>query len=311
MRQEIKDLMERFPVRKSRAQKAGFRDWLTSVLTGAGYEPRVDAGKGLLKSNNVIVGDPEGAKVVFTAHYDTPARMFWPNMLAPKSFLLTIVLQLPILVVMLGVTFGVSYGVERLTDEYLASLWAGYGVLLVLLWLMLAGPANPSNVNDNTSGTVTILLIALSMPAELRDKVAFVWFDNEEKGLMGSGKLKKQHGKGMKETLLVNFDCVSDGDHLCLFPTKGLKKRSELMDLLEETFPSAGEKTVELVRGTGYYPSDQKNFPLGVGVAAFHSSKFGPWLGRIHTARDTVFMEENIHLLCESSLALARRMGEP
>lgn len=73
---------------------------------------------------------------------------------------------------------------------------------------------------------------------------------------------------------------------------------------------SDGSKTVEIVRGFGFYPSDQKAFPCGVGVAALHKSWFGSWLGRIHTNRDTVFQAENIELLRKGALALAKRLTD-
>ena len=62
---------------------------------------------------------------------------------------------------------------------------------------------------------------------------------------------------------------------------------------------------VQVIRGFALYPSDQRKFPLGVGVAAMHKSWFGYWMGRIHTARDTVFMPENIELLRQGALSIS------
>ncbi|MGN0967644.1 MAG: hypothetical protein ACI4O3_00115, partial [Oscillospiraceae bacterium] len=90
-----------------------------------------------------------------------------------------------------------------------------------------------------------------------------------------------------------------------------LKQEEETLDLLEQSFLSDGSKTVEVVRGFGFYPSDQKVFPRGVGVAALHKSWFGYWLGRIHTNRDTLFQAENIELLRRGALTLAARAFNP
>ena len=49
-------------------------------------------------------------------------------------------------------------------------------------------------------------------------------------------------------------------------------------------------------KGT-HYPSDQKNFKNSIGVAAFRKSKFGLYLDKIHTPKDTVFDERNIGVL--------------
>ena len=39
------------------------------------------------------------------------------------------------------------------------------------------------------------------------------------------------------------------------------------------------------------------NFKRSIGIAAFHKKALGYRVGRIHTARDTVFDESNIDLL--------------
>ena len=85
---------------------------------------------------------------------------------------------------------------------------------------MMAGPANRHTANDNTSGVITLLEIALSLPEELRSDVCFVWFDNEERGLLGSAAFAGKHKETKKGALVLNFDCVGDGDSLQFFPTK-------------------------------------------------------------------------------------------
>ena len=55
-----------------------------------------------------------------------------------------------------------------------------------------------------------------------------------------------------------------------------------------------------------FYPSDQANFSRGVGVAALKKTKGGLlYMDRIHTKRDTVYMEENIAYLTEGAVRLA------
>lgn len=310
MTPQTQELLRRFPVRKSRVQKAQFRQWLLEVLGEAGYAVSVEESGSLIRSANVVAGEAAGARVLFTAHYDTPARLPWPNLICPHNLLITLLLQLPLVAVMLAAVFAVEVGVIALTDSSLAGILAGYLLLVGVVWLMLAGPANPSNVNDNTSGVITLMETALSLPPEHRAGVAFVFFDNEEKGLVGSAAFKKRHMGELADTLVVNFDCVSDGDHLRLFPGKGAKRREDLLAALERCYRPEGDKQVEVARGWGMYPSDQLHFPLGVGAAAFRRSKLaGYWLGRIHTPRDTVLQEENIALLRRGSLALAAEMS--
>ena len=68
----INTLVEKFPIRRSKEQKEAFRAWAVEQATQMGYQAQVEAVK---DHNNVVIGDPETAKAVFTAHYDTPATL--------------------------------------------------------------------------------------------------------------------------------------------------------------------------------------------------------------------------------------------
>jgi len=62
---------------------------------------------------------------------------------------------------------------------------------------------------------------------------------------------------------------------------------------------------VEVASKGVIYPSDQANFPVGVGVAALKTSKSGIlYMDRIHTKRDTVCREENIEFLRDGAVRL-------
>lgn len=307
---ETKYLLENFQVRKSNTQKADFRKWLMAVLTDAGYDPKVESGGSLIKSSNVIIGDPETAVVVYTAHYDTCAVLPFPNLITPQNIFLYLLYQILICIPMFVLAISAEVMLLILWDGcpmWLAMLVV-YFVLGFCIWWMMAGPANKHTANDNTSGTVTLLEIALTLPKQDREKVAFIFFDNEEKGLLGSSQFKKQHGKSMMNTLLINFDCVSDGEYVQFYPNRKVKQNEEMMLNLEQSFLSTETKTVQIVRGFGFYPSDQRAFQCGVGVAALHKSLLGYWLGRIHTNRDTVFQTENIDLLRKGALTLIARL---
>ena len=56
---------------------------------------------------------------------------------------------------------------------------------------------------------------------------------------------------------------------------------------------------------SAFYPSDQMNFPVAVGAAAMQKKPLlGLYMGRIHTARDTVLQEENIAFLADGARKL-------
>lgn len=305
-----RELLGSFPIRKSRAQKAAFRDWLGRALNEAGWETRVEEDKSLVYSANVTAGDPDTAEVILTAHYDTCAVLPIPNFITPRNGLVFLLYQILVAAVMLAVAIGAEELVLTLLHPPMwVALAVVYAVLLLIIWWMLGGKANKHNANDNTSGVITLLEAALALPEEARGRVALVFFDNEEKGLLGSAAFYKKHKAAMKDKLLLNFDCVGDGDHILFFPSKSLRKNTERTAELESAFAPDGNKEILVcTKGFSVYPSDQKHFPLGVGVAALHKSPgVGYWLGRIHTKRDTVLDEENVHLLTRGILALLSR----
>lgn len=308
-------ILSDFQVRKSKKQKEAFRAWLCQELEAAGYAPRVEKG---FAAKNVVAGDPETARVIFSAHYDTCAVLPIPNFITPRNMFFYICYQF-LLVIPLFLAVAVLEGALLAVAEALNSLilllsmpFTSLALCAFFIWWIIDGPANKHTANDNTSGVVTLLETALAMPAADRGKVCFVFFDNEEKGLFGSAAFTKAHKKAKKETLNINFDCVSDGDYIQFFPDARLKKRDpEALDRIEAAFRSCGGKQVEVVRGSGFYPSDNKAFKRGVGVCALKKKRIiGYYMNRIHTKRDTVFQEDNIVLLRDGALALAAGTGE-
>lgn len=291
------DVLRDFPVRKSKKQKEQVRAAVRSYVESLGYTYQEEPGS--FSSRNVVLGDPEGAEILITAHYDTCAHLPFPNLITPCNLLLFLLYQLLLVAVLLAVVFGVSIGLGILLQSPMAGIAGYYLLLIALVWFMLCGPANRNNANDNTSGVVTVLETAASLPPDLRDKVCFVLFDLEEAGLVGSSSYRKRRRKAIGRQWMFNLDCVGDGDEILLFPSKSIKKNGAMTDWLRAFCPPAGKKTLTVRdRGFAFYPSDQAGFPLGVGVAALHRSSWaGLYLGRIHTNRDTVLEEANVRLL--------------
>ena len=75
-------LMPEFEVRKSRAQKTAFIGMLAGRF---GDRMRTETCGSLVKSRNIVIGDPETAKIIYTAHYDTCARLPVPNFITPRN----------------------------------------------------------------------------------------------------------------------------------------------------------------------------------------------------------------------------------
>ena len=262
-----------------------------------------------MKSCNIVVGDPDAADVIFTAHYDTCAVLPLPNFITPRNLLWYLLYQLLLCLPMLLFAIAAEVVLLHLNAPFCSAMAAVYLVLGFCVWWVIDGRANRHTANDNTSGVMTLLELLLTLPEELRGKVCVVFFDNEEKGMFGSAGFARQHKAVKRNKLLVNFDCVSDGDSIQLYPNRALKKEHETLALLERAFVPQGEKTVEVVRSFGFYPSDQRCFVRGAGVCALKKSRwFGYYMDKIHTRRDCAFDEKNIALLCAGAIRLAEQI---
>lgn len=300
------DVLTQFPVRKNKKQKQAFRDAVTAWAKPLGYEAKEE--KCDFGGRNLVLGDPNKAEFLVTAHYDTCARLPFPNLITPCSFWCFIGYQLLITLVMLLPAVLLAAAVYLLTESSMLSRL----VFLVLLWtdifLMLIGPANPNNANDNTSGVVTVLEILRTLDPGLRNKVCFVLFDLEEAGLIGSAAYRKAHKKASDNQIVLNLDCVGEGDEMLIFPTRKLKKDKKRMAPLYGICGYFGNKSL-LVRDKGFsiYPSDQGNFPYGVGIAALKRKKKLLYLDRIHTVKDTCLDETNVNILRSALTTLVSR----
>lgn len=291
------DTLKYYPVRKSGKQKYAFRDAAVRYLESQDYPVKLEHGS--FGSINIVAGDPEKAKFLVTAHYDTPARMPIPNLITPCNLLTFLLYQTLVAFLMLCIMAAAAGIIWLLTKNSDLTYWLSYLCLLLFIGLMMFGPANPSNANDNTSGVVTLLEIARSLPESQRDKVCFVLFDLEEAGLIGSASYRKAHKAATETQIVLNLDCVGDGNEIALFPSKKLRGDRQKMLLLCKSVGRFGSKTISVIhKGFSYYPSDQRNFPLGVGISAFNRKKnVGLYCDKIHTPKDTVLDETNVNLL--------------
>ena len=289
------DVLEKFPVRKSKAQKQEFRAAVKSYAEELGYT--VTEEKGAFGARNLILGDPENAKFLATAHYDTCSRMLVPNFITPCNVPVYLLYQL-------GIVFG--FAIAAIAIGLAAGLLLGsaavkmvsFNAYCLLALIMILGPANKTNANDNTSGVVTVLEIAKTLPENQRHKVCFVLFDLEEAGIIGSSSYRKKHKRASDDQLILNLDCVGDGDHLMMFPTKKLRKDQRKMSSLYRACGYFGEKSLLLhEKGASIYPSDQKHFPYGVAICALRKYKKFFYMSRIHTPKDTILEETNVNIL--------------
>lgn len=286
-----KEILEKYQIRKSKKQKTEFIEFMRAHFPELKVESDI-----FDYSRNIVIGNPDTAKAVFGAHYDTCAVMPIPNFIMPKNMLVSFLYAFVLVVPMLIISMAAGKLAAMLLNDTSVTGICFLLVYWVFFLLMMFGPANKHTVNDNTSGVITLIELMSTMPPEERAQYCFVFFDNEEKGLFGSSYFAKEHKEVMKNKLLINFDCVSDGDDIMLIIDK--KSFPEYADMLKSAFEHHEGKNVLIETNKGiHYPSDQKNFKKNIGVAAFRRGRFGLYLGRIHTNRDTVMDERNIEII--------------
>ncbi len=307
MEQIINDLFEKHQVRKSKKQKTAFIEYTRQRATELGWESRVE--RGALGVRNIVVGDPEKAKVIYTAHYDTCAVLPFPNFLTPKSVGLYLLYNLAVVIPIFILMFALFFVSALLEYRFGLNTWLCFALRLVVVFaicdLMIFGPANKHTANDNTSGVAVLFGIMKSLPAEQRESVALVFFDLEEAGMIGSSAFAGKHKEIKNGKLLINYDCVSDGRDLMVLVKKAA---APYRDKLSESFVTNEAMDVDIT-DKALYPSDQMQFKCGVGVAAFKKTRGGMlYMNKIHTPKDTVFRRENIDFLVESSIKLAERL---
>lgn len=297
-------IMEKYQQRKTKKQKDAFIEFMQACYP----ELKVEK-KGLMGSRNLILGEPEKADIVFTAHYDTVGVSIVPNRVTPDRpyiRLLNMLLVIaPIVIAMVIAAMvmehiGIPEGLRKAI--ILGIYW------LMFFWMFFGGKPNPNTANDNTSGVLTLCSIIDALPRDLRSRAAFIFFDNEEYGCVGSGAYYGAHKAEMKERLIFNMDCVGDGDTILLVVSKKALPLYE--EKLRAVFPENEKFKVRIASAKKVnYSSDQKRFPVSVAAAAM---KTGKWLGlymdRIHTKKDTVCDAENIKYLTDCAVEFLRKI---
>ncbi|MBE5947452.1 MAG: M28 family peptidase [Lachnospiraceae bacterium] len=310
------DILLKYEIRKSNKEKTAFIDYMKERLAAAGYDSEKDVkveekGRGLFKSRNIVVGNPKEAKVLFGGHYDTCAWMPFPNFMAPTSTVLFWGYQILLVVMMIVPTALIGFVAGFIFDSGVVAYFTFLFALFALLIQLMVGFRNKHTANDNTSGIITLTHILEKMPEEMRSKVCVIYFDNEEKGLLGSAFFYNKHRKQIKDKMLINFDCVGDGDHIVTM-ANGKSRDDAKYPLFVETLEKAaeGSQVHYLCRKMKFmmFPSDQANFKKGIGVCSLKKSPIGLYVARIHTYFDTKCRRENIDYLTKSMVSFVEKL---
>ena len=292
-------LLTIYPIRKNSYQKEEFRKWLAGELRRSGWRSHEEHYGKFNGSVNMIAGDPDKATVFLCAHYDTPSRMLVPNFVSPTNVAAHVIYHFAAAMIMVVLALLVSFAVSFPLNQPGLMLPLFIILALGLLWSSVYGPANRSNANGNTSGVLALLAIAKALPHNKR--VCLVFLDNNERNLLGASAFRKKHPGAASNSLFFNFDCVGDGEHLLLMPSKLSRWDESLLSALNKAFSDEGTVHAKvLTQGLVYYPSDHRKFKFHVAVCACRRlAGLGYYIPRLRTKRDTVLSLDNITAITE------------
>lgn len=243
---DLRDLMMLYGVtlgaRHTKKQRYLFAAQMKETLTASGWDYRIQTnpkGKTARKVKNIIVGDPDRAKTVFVAPYDTPTKAtgkftyypFHPDRtLKEENRDVHIKTLLGTLLALLSVPL-IWVGMDRGGWWYLLLFAAGG--FLVGGYRVMKGRANAVNFNRASAA----LAVCVKLTEALKDKknsVAFVFCDRSVTGYEGYKVLGMELSQNAN---VVVLDAVAYGETLVLAhgPLANLRAKKLLEKLPDGT----------------------------------------------------------------------------
>ncbi len=303
MKDYLHEIHSLHPTRRKYDDKTKFIEYVKQEV--GDYEVTL---QGKRKTRNIVIGDVKNAKVVFTAHYDTPATSVIPNIMMPLNKITYFVYSFAFvgLIVLVSILLAEFITSALDLDRNLRSI-----IYLVIyfstIYLMMLAFENKNNLNDNTSGVATVMSLIKKLDKD--SNVAFILFDNEEKGLIGSGQFNKEFKEVMENKPLINLDCVANGDEIVVIINN---EEMASVDLLKESIVNTERYNVNFYnKKEAMGNSDQKHFKNGVGIFACHKGKFIKlYTPYIHTNKDIVADVENINYLTDKLTDYVSKLNE-
>ena len=296
-----------FPVRRKPTEKEKFRLWLVGTLREQGYQPKLQHRETALRIGgdvtNVVVGDPDKAKLILVAHYDTGVRTLLPPFYMPTRPLTAFLyLALTPVLALLG-SFVLSFALTFPFNAPYLTLPLFLILMVTALLYLRFGPSETRNLNDNTSGVAALLETSAALTPGCRDKVAFAFLDGGFGGLSGAKGFRARYPSA-KEKTVINVNCVAEGGELLILPNKYSRWDGEVLDAILDSFEN-GEHTTTFLKTDGliYYPSDNRAFRHSFAICACEKLR---GFGRIVRPAKTADVDpEKIELLKNGLCKLA------
>lgn len=290
-----KQILKKHQVRKTNIQKDEF------IKLVRFYYPKMQIQQtGSRNTRNLIIGNLSKATTVISAHYDTGTNLFISNTWFPRNIVAYSLYQL---IVAMPLIIAAIIGSIILWNIHIFAVAVYLYFILSIHFLSTSfGKANKNNVNCNTSGVITAFETLAQMSEEQRENTAIVLFDNKEKGLIGSSFFKQRYHEFMKDKILINLECVGEGDNIMVIQNK--KAIEKYTNETMKAFKKTPDKTICIESANRVVvPSDQMGFPCYLSITAFKKSeRLGLYLDNIRTKKDKNCDMRNIEYIANCIL---------
>ncbi len=307
--QELAEMVtSRHGARMKRTHKKDFREFIAGIAESMGYSATVEDN---VIAKNIIVGNPKEAKIVLTAHYDTPPNMpyhFLKRQVSTLGIALPSVLGIGMVLTRHAINAHdqalLSFMINSLqTSTFILDGVAATAIGTGLYSFGLLGGENKNNYNDNSSGLIALLILMnyyKDLPESERNKIAFVMFDNEEKGLIGSLCYASKHN--IKEQRFLNFDCIGRGNRInCIYTGKVTNEFTN--DIYEALGSLANQGYLPRLKKSNLNTmSDHLPFKKSKGnLTILCDTEDSPVTEHIHSSKDTKINLETISEIAKCS----------
>ncbi len=305
-------ILREYGVRRSAKEKERFRLYLMGTLRAMGYDPALQTRETPLQMGgnvtNVVAGDPEKAKLILVAHYDTSIKTLLPPLIMPTRPLTAFLYMALTPVLVLAGSFALSFALTFALNLPHVTLPLFLLFLLAALCYLRFGPSETQNADDNTSGVAALLETAATLTPRYRGAVAFAFLDGGFGGLAGAKGFRARYPSA-KEKLVLNVSCVAAGDELLILPSRASRWNGDALDAMLESFDVGGTKPAYLkTDGLTYYPSDNRAFRNSFAVCACQKLR---GFGRIIEPRkNQSITEDNLEILRKSLCKLSEKIFE-
>ena len=253
-----------YPARRSAGEKEAFRTWLEARCAELGYSLSKEE-NGRLQSVQLLAGDPEHAAVLFTCHYDTPARRLLPDLSFGQNgaaFVLWTLLEVLLMLIPAFLGYMLFYA---LTGSARTGLWAFVLVYLAELFWTRIGLARRKNPQQDTALAAMLRLMALT-PEACRSQVAFLFLDGGEQGWHGAKAWCKAHPQTAYTRLTVEIGSLGLGKRLLCVESKLARKCTGYGSLCRALAENGVAEALSVPNTWSFLRGEDRAFKCGIGL---------------------------------------------